>query len=181
MPASLTLHEIYAEAEVPVPLPAIFLFIFAAPWLTGQIVAMECAVGQKERRSRNSVTSWRGLTLFLPPLTLFVHPTAAAPSSYLILCLSPSEARFSLCSLTLFSLSGCCVLMQAQVLLLGLSFLSIYIFLACNSTGIHTHTHWQTGMCGNHPLATSVTCIWSWWGAKEPTDPGENMQMGEAG
>lgn len=92
MLALLTLHEILAEVYVPVPLPAIFLFIFAAPWLTGQIVAMECAVGQKERRSRNSVTSWRGLTLFLPPLTLFVHPTAASPSSYLILCLSPSEA-----------------------------------------------------------------------------------------
>lgn len=50
----------------------IFLFIFAAPWLTGQIVAMECAVGQKERRSRNSVTSWRGLTL-PAPLPHFHH------------------------------------------------------------------------------------------------------------
>lgn len=79
-------------ANIPVPLPAIFLLIFAAPWLTGQIVAMECAVGQKERRSRNSVTSWRGLTRFLPPLTLFVHPTAASPGSYLILSPSPSEA-----------------------------------------------------------------------------------------
>lgn len=124
MLALLRLHEIFVQ--VPVPLPAIFFFIFAAPWLTGQIVAMECAAGQKERRSRNSVTSWRGLTLFLPPLTVFVHPTSASPSSYLILRLSPFEAWFYLCSLTLFPLSGCWVLMQAQVLLLGLSCLYIY-------------------------------------------------------
>lgn len=35
------------------------------------------------------------------------------------------------------------------------------------------HTLSHTGMCGNLPLATSVTCIWSWWGAKKPTDPGD--------
>lgn len=56
------------------PPSSIFLFIFAAPWLTGQSVAMECAVGQKKRRSRNSLTSWRGLTCFhhLSTLPVFV-------------------------------------------------------------------------------------------------------------
>lgn len=60
-------------------------------------------------------------------------------------------------------------------------YIYIYILSLQQHKHTHTHTHWQTGMCGNLPLATSVTCIWSWWGAKEPTDPGENMQMAEAG
>lgn len=47
-------------------------------------------------------------------------------------------------------------------------------------TLVHAHNHTnlkhkllQAGMCGNLPLATSVTCIWSWWGAKKATDPGD--------
>lgn len=86
--------------QPPPPPQTIFLCIFAAPWLTAQIVAMECAVGQKERRSRNSVTSWRGLTLFLPPLTPFVHSLSL--SLVLSLCIRSS---FSL-SLSLYFDAG---------------------------------------------------------------------------
>lgn len=70
------------------PPSSIFLFIFAAPWLTGQSVAMECAVGQKKRRSRNSLTSWRGLTCFN-------HLSTLSPCLFLILSLVCSPPHLS--------------------------------------------------------------------------------------
>jgi len=112
-------------------LSSIFLFIFAAPWLTGQIVAMECGVGQKERRTRNSVTSWRGLTLFpRSPLTLFVSYSLSSAIQSLFslqafLAFSPSLTHS-------FTLSGCCTLMWCW---------PRYSRLASFLT--HTHTHSQ--------------------------------------
>lgn len=121
------------------PPSSIFLFIFAAPWLTGQSVAMECAVGQKKRRSRNSLTSWRGLTCFhhLSTLPVFV--------SYSLSSFSPHRSFPTTLSLRQPSYT----LMQAQVLLLGLFLHSLSlthahkhkaVFLACNNTDLlHAH------------------------------------------
>lgn len=99
---------------------------------------MECAVGQKEQRSRNSVTSWRGLTLFLPPLTGFVPPSYFSLSLPLYLCTMFSFSLSFSPSLSLFQAA----LMLAQVLLLGLFPHSLSqskaIFLACNN---NTHTN----------------------------------------
>lgn len=117
----------------------IFLFLFEAPWLTGQIVAMECAVGQKKRRCRNPVTSWRGLTLFLPPLTLFVHSHSLFLSSSSIqsLCFFIRSESLSL------SLRLPCF--DAGPGTLAWPFLFLYIFLARNNIGLlHPHTLTQT-------------------------------------
>lgn len=116
------------------PPSSIFLFIFAAPWLTGQSVAMECAVGQKKRRSRNSLTSWRGLTCFH-------HLSTHSPCLFLILSLvsPPPHLSFSTTlSLTLSLCQPSYTSMQAQVPLLGL-------FLLHSLS--HTRAHAQTQSC----------------------------------
>lgn len=146
---------------------------------------MECGVGQKEWRSRNSVTSWRGL--FLPLPLLYLCPSLSTP--LFIACFPSLRFLLSICpSLT-------CSLCQAAALWCGagtgtLCLASFFILSVSSHTYnmaiFYNNTHWcmhkitnlkhkllQAGMCGNLPLATSVTCIWSWWGAKKATDPGD--------
>jgi len=138
---------------------------FSRGSLTGQIVAMECASGTKGAEIQKPSDLLERPRSLSPTLHAPLHSLNPSPPP-LPLSLSLSiQSLFSLVSLFLSVLPYFDVL---GTLAWPLSFpLSL------------SHTHSQTGMCGNLPLATSVTCIWSWWGAKEPTDPGDAMQIVE--
>lgn len=164
---------------------SIFLFIFLsslAHW-SDSCYGMWCGTKGVEIQKLSDLLerslSPSSVTLFVSQSVYSVHSLFSLPA-FLALDLSITY---------LFTLSGCCTLMWRwhRYSLLGL-FLHSFCFLTHIQHGyilqqhtlVHAQNHTnlkhkllQAGMCGNLPLATSVTCIWSWWGAKKATDPGD--------